>query len=327
MDTTSMPSTQEVGNTIFRTRKTGWNSSERSLLWEEVKSAREENRPLRTVFERVASATKRCPNSVRNFYYAAAAEGDPELKKPAAFVPFSESEIEGLLKKVLSAQAEGISVRSCTMALGSGDKKMMLRYQNKYRNVLKTNPELVKRVAVRMREEGLSFFDPFEGRAVRHRASRKETGEKRRYDLVEVMGKMVDDVHAIEGMDAAAFFKGLGLMASLAVAASREHCAGITDTERQALIEAEKKEALLQKRIAELKEEQDKLLSRILTQSSRNEKMREQMNSLLAMLRQLMNVNREFLMQNQVMKVSGLSRYIDELSKNVEECEKLMARE
>lgn len=325
MDTAGMQPAQGI-ESLLRAKKAGWSESEKGLLWEEVKKARDDNRPLRTVFERVASTTKRRPNSVRNFYYATAGEeSDPELKKPAAFVPFSDMEIEDLVEEVLSAQANGISVRSCTMRLGSGDKKMMLRYQNKYRNILKTNPDMVRHVMEKMKSEGKNWFDPYEGRAARHRES--HSYEKRRYDLVEVMGRMVDDIHTTLGMDAQSFFKGLGMLAALASETVQKNAEMGDSTDHEALDEALHREATLQRKIGELKDEQDKLLSRILTQSSRNEKMREQMNSLLAMLRQLMNVNREFLMQNQVNKVSSLGRYIDELSRNVEECEKLIARE
>jgi hypothetical protein len=322
MDTVVTSSQPEEGRRL-RIKKTGWSNDEKELLSQEVRMAREGNRPLRTVFERVAGVTNRRPNSVRNYYYATVTEAGEKLGKPASFVPFSEAEIKALINKVLEAQASGISVRACTMEMGNGDKKMMLRYQNKYRNVLKTDPERVRKAAADLREQGLAAPDPFNVRAGRRRTYPPGSVQEAHYDLVGVLSKLVKDAHTIEGMDAGAFFAGLGQLMSLAAAKGN----GAQGDARQALVEAADRETALKARIEELKEEQDRLLSRILTQSSRNEKTREQVNALLAMLRQLMNVNRDFLTQNQVMKVSGLNRYIDELSRNVKECEKFITWE
>lgn len=40
-------------------------------------------------------------------------------------------------------------------------RKNMLRYQNKYRSVLKTRPALVRKVIEEMRENGEATFDPY----------------------------------------------------------------------------------------------------------------------------------------------------------------------
>ena len=91
----------------------------------------------------------RKPNSVRNYYYARIKEKDLSTTAlhAGAFVPFTEEEIHSLLRTVLSAQANGISVRCCTMSMGGGDNRAMLRYQNKYRALLKNRPALVRQVA------------------------------------------------------------------------------------------------------------------------------------------------------------------------------------
>ena len=78
-----------------------------------------------------------------------------------AFTPFTQEEIETLIETVLSAQAHGISVRSITMTMGEGDKKAMLRYQNKYRSMVKNYPETVLAVYRRMQEEGKDTFNPY----------------------------------------------------------------------------------------------------------------------------------------------------------------------
>ena len=61
----------------------------------------------------------------------------------------SEEEMRALLRTVLAEQAKGISVRACTLNMGKGDTKTMLRYQNKYRSLIRTNPEFVQKVRLR----------------------------------------------------------------------------------------------------------------------------------------------------------------------------------
>ena len=53
------------------------------------------------------------------------------------------------------ARGQGISVRACVMALAQGSHSQMLRYQNKYRTVLKTKPELIAQVCQELKQEGL----------------------------------------------------------------------------------------------------------------------------------------------------------------------------
>lgn len=163
--------------TINRAR-TGWRSEEETLLWNEVKKARDEGRALKSVFDIVASETGRKPNSIRNYYYARARENPEESQRSPAFVPFSEQEIWDLLVTVLGEQAKGVSVRACTLHMGNNDTRAMLRYQNKYRSLVKTNPELVKEVVRSMRENNLPCIDPYEEGRNNRRAGRprKENG-------------------------------------------------------------------------------------------------------------------------------------------------------
>ena len=57
-----------------------------------------------------------------------------------------------MLKKVLAEKSKGMSVRRAIRNLSEGDEKLMLRMQNKYRNLVKKQPERVRRIA---REAGL----------------------------------------------------------------------------------------------------------------------------------------------------------------------------
>ena len=52
-----------------------------------------------------------------------------------------------MLKKVLTEKSKGMSVRRAIRNVSAGDEKLMLRMQNKYRNLLKKQPERVRRAA------------------------------------------------------------------------------------------------------------------------------------------------------------------------------------
>lgn len=118
--------------------KGGWTQQEDRLLLSAAQSARQDGRALRSVFEDVAAQTGRKPNSIRNYYYERIKQGDveSELCRSAAFVPFERDEVRAMLRTILAQRAKGISVRSCTLAMGNGDTRSMLRYQNKYRSVI-----------------------------------------------------------------------------------------------------------------------------------------------------------------------------------------------
>ena len=149
--------------------KAGWQEHEEALLFERARRAREDGAPLKSVFEAVAMDTGRKPNSIRNYYYARVKTGvaGQESFHSAAFVPFSEGEVRRLMRTVLSAQSKGVSVRACTLSLGNGDTKAMLRYQNKYRAVVKNDPALVQEIISELRAEGLGAFDPYENKPKR----------------------------------------------------------------------------------------------------------------------------------------------------------------
>ena len=143
--------------------KGGWTQQEDRLLLSAAQSARQDGRALRSVFEEVAAQTGRKPNSIRNYYYERIKQGDVEgeLCRSAAFVPFERDEVRAMLRTILAQRAKGISVRSCTLAMGNGDTRSMLRYQNKYRSVIKKDPALVREVMAELTSEGIAAFDPY----------------------------------------------------------------------------------------------------------------------------------------------------------------------
>lgn len=133
----------------------GWQQEENDLLFGAVKEAAAEGKPLRDVFTKVGQQLGRKPNSIRNYYYARVKEEPALAPSKATFRAFDQEELHALLRDVLMAKGRGESVRACVIRRANGDRSAMLRYQNKYRSVLKNKPDLLNEVAQELRQEGL----------------------------------------------------------------------------------------------------------------------------------------------------------------------------
>ncbi len=147
---------------IARTGRGGWQDVEISKLRDAVHMAGGNGEPLRGVFERVGKTLGRKPNSVRNFYYASLKREEADnVPHAAPFQTFTPDEVRALMREVLSARAQGVSVRACVQSMARGDRKDMLRFQNKYRSVLKTRPDFVREIMAEMETDGDPVFDPY----------------------------------------------------------------------------------------------------------------------------------------------------------------------
>ena len=133
----------------------GWQKQEIDALQQSVEAAERSGESLRSVFERMSRQLGRKPNSIRNFYYAQvrAAQGE-DGARATPFETFSP-------EQVLTARAQGVSVRACVRQMADGDRTRMLRYQNKYRSTVRTRPEIVRRVMDRLNEQGRAFVSPY----------------------------------------------------------------------------------------------------------------------------------------------------------------------
>lgn len=134
----------------------GYTEEEATGLIEYIYSGRNAGKTLSYLFETYGRAHSRAKGSVRNYYYALLKKQDDarvkrmlEGKGLSAGVvkPFTEEETDEMLKKVLTEKSKGISVRRAIRNLSDGDEKLMLRMQNKYRNLLKKQPERVRAAA------------------------------------------------------------------------------------------------------------------------------------------------------------------------------------
>jgi len=135
--------------------KGGWQQQEIDLLFSAVSEAADKGKPLRDVFAEVGTALSRKPNSIRNFYYARVREMPELAVRQTPFRSFTPEEVHDLLRHVLIGRGRGQSVRACVTQLANGDRAGMLRYQNKYRSILKNKPEMLMEVAQELRMEGL----------------------------------------------------------------------------------------------------------------------------------------------------------------------------
>ena len=188
-------------------RRSGWSEAENQLLWETADEAQQQGLPLKVVFERIAEQTGRRPNSIRNYYYAQVRERGDEAQRPARFVPFTQQEVDWLMEQVLIARAAGQSVRSCLQKLSGGDHSLMLRYQNKYRAVIKSRPEYVRGLVERLNDQGVECETP----TVNHRA-RADVG--RSCEHLEEEARRSGDAELARACDViAGYLRGLRLAA------------------------------------------------------------------------------------------------------------------
>ena len=141
-------------------RRAGWSENENRLLWETADEAQQQGLPLKAVFEQIAKQTGRRPNSIRNYYYAQVRSREDGQAPAARFVPFTQPEVDWLMEQVLIARSEGQSVRSCLQKLSGGDHSLMLRYQNKYRAVIKSRPDYVRALVEKLNGEGVMCDAP-----------------------------------------------------------------------------------------------------------------------------------------------------------------------
>ena len=141
--------------TITHSSRSGWQREEIDLLFQAVQEAEQSQKPLRDVFAEVGVKLSRKPNSIRNFYYARVREEPERAQRKTSFRTFTDEEVHELLRNVLIGRGQGESVRACVTRLAGGDRAGMLRYQNKYRSILKNRPEMLMEVAEELRIEGL----------------------------------------------------------------------------------------------------------------------------------------------------------------------------
>ncbi len=134
----------------------GYTEEEATGLIEYIYTGKNAGKTLSYLFETYGREHGRAKGSVRNYYYTLLKSGADERvvkllegKNLQAGVirPFTEEETDEMLKAILQERCKGISVRKAIMNVAQGDGKKMLRMQNKYRNLVKKQPERIARAA------------------------------------------------------------------------------------------------------------------------------------------------------------------------------------
>ncbi len=138
----------------------GYTEEEAKNLVEYIKEGKRKGKTLTYLFATYGLEHGRAKGSVRNYYYAFMKNerGDERIVKlldgsqlsVEKIKEFSPEETDDVLRSILREKSKGISVRRAIFNLSGGDDKLMLRLQNKYRNMLKKQPEKIAEVAKEM---------------------------------------------------------------------------------------------------------------------------------------------------------------------------------
>ena len=131
----------------------GYSRKEAEELVRTIGEGRRMGKTLTSLFAAYGRTHGRAGGSVRNYYYKllktdlAAPLLEGKGLHAETIVPFTEHETEEMLSRILAERKKGCSVRRAIANICGGDTKMMLRYQNKYRNMLKKQPDAVRAAA------------------------------------------------------------------------------------------------------------------------------------------------------------------------------------
>lgn len=136
----------------------GYSEQEAKALIDFIAEGKKRGEALSALFASYGKKCGRAAGSVRNYYYQFLKCEDVRAKeilrgkrlRAEKIRAFSDEERNEMLKKILSERSKGYSVRRAIANVCAGNEKQMLRYQNKYRNLVKKQPELIERTAKEM---------------------------------------------------------------------------------------------------------------------------------------------------------------------------------
>lgn len=138
----------------------GYTEEEAKSLVEYIWSGKQAGKTLTYLFETYGARHGRAKGSVRNYYYALMKNPkkdervvkllDGKQLAVEQIREFTEEETDEALRSILAEKSKGISVRRAISNIAKGDDKLMLRLQNKYRNVLKKQPERIEAIAAEL---------------------------------------------------------------------------------------------------------------------------------------------------------------------------------
>ena len=272
-----------------------------SIMKEEVGKAKERRMPIIRAFEAIARRSGLKANTIRNYYYrylhtqeekqeddTISDEKDPN-QEDVIGKPFDAKEKKELIREMLIAQAQGESVRGCANRLSQGDKRVLIRYQNKYRSVIAREPEYVSHLMREIEAEGIACFNPYTRARLIRSGKTPVTAEGANGQLIDWIGQFVSNVKSVHGVSLDELIKGLRDLSGLA-AGNRRSGNGKSHS----------------------RELQD-LNNRILMLEVSLDKERREADHVRRQLLDLTDVNQRFLSLSDTDKLSGLQNYVAKL--------------
>ena len=150
----------------------GFSDTETKKFITFVKNGILEGKDLTKLFKEYSQISGRAQGSLRNYYYKTVkkCKEDSKLKSklgvsekmyPVFIKTFNESEEEDLLREVLIGLSSGKSVRHTICKLANDNESLALRYQNKYRNLLKDKRDLVLSLASNIKDKNGNAVNPY----------------------------------------------------------------------------------------------------------------------------------------------------------------------
>ena len=142
------------------TKINGYTEEEARTLVEYIKDGKRKGKTLTYLFATYGLEHGRAKGSVRNYYYALMKNEKQDERivrlldgselSVEKIKEFTSEETDAVLRGILKEKSKGLSVRRAIFNLSGGDDKLMLRLQNKYRNTLKKQPQMLAEMAKEM---------------------------------------------------------------------------------------------------------------------------------------------------------------------------------
>lgn len=142
------------------TKINGYTEEEARTLVEYIKDGKRKGKTLTYLFATYGLEHGRAKGSVRNYYYALMKNEKQDERivrlldgselSVEKIKEFTSEETDAVLRSILKEKSKGLSVRRAIFNLSGGDDKLMLRLQNKYRNTLKKQPQMLAEMAKEM---------------------------------------------------------------------------------------------------------------------------------------------------------------------------------
>lgn len=146
-----------------------WKDEEVKKLFSHIEDCTKKGICLTTAFKIYAESNKRKPNSVRNYYYAELSHLeensqrrqnlgiDISLHQKTMPKYFSQDETNQQITQILKLYHQGYSIRKACLKIANGNIDQMVRLQNKYRTVLKKQPEIIQNIEKNLENVGIEI--------------------------------------------------------------------------------------------------------------------------------------------------------------------------